>query len=253
MASRADVPIALHLDHLTDDDLVAEAVRGPLRPYVSSLMYDGGALPYAENLARTKQVVDDGHAAGLWVEAELGYVGGQARRRAERARPRRPDRSRRGRRVRGQRPGVDALAVAVGSSHAMTTRTARLDHRLIAALRCRGARAARAARVVRRTRRRAGPRRVGRDDEDQRRHRPQRRDDRVRPHEPRRPTRRSPTRAATSAPRATPCARRPCGCWTCSPDDDGRGGPAGLASPTAGDPSTPVTQQGPRRTSREVV
>ena len=50
---------------------------GAPAPYVSSLMYDGGALPYAENVARTKQVVDDGHAFGLWVEAELGYVGGK--------------------------------------------------------------------------------------------------------------------------------------------------------------------------------
>ncbi len=134
MASRADVPIALHLDHLTDEDLVAEAVRGPLRRYVSSLMYDGGALPYAENLSRTKAVVDDGHAAGLWVEAELGYVGGKPGAAQSAHSP-------------GVRTdpveavefvnatGVDALAVAVGSSHAMTTRTARLDHRLIAALR----------------------------------------------------------------------------------------------------------------------
>ena len=54
-------------------------------------MFDGGALPYAENVARTKRVVDDGHAVGLWVEAELGYVGWEARGGAERALPRRTD------------------------------------------------------------------------------------------------------------------------------------------------------------------
>jgi fructose-bisphosphate aldolase class II len=134
MASRADVPISLHLDHLTDEDLVAEAVRGPLRRYVSSLMFDGGSLPYAENLSRTKQVVDDGHAAGLWVEAELGYVGGKPGAAQSAHSPGvRTDPVEAAEFV--ATTGVDALAVAVGSSHAMTTRTARLDHRLIAGLR----------------------------------------------------------------------------------------------------------------------
>jgi fructose-bisphosphate aldolase class II len=134
MASQADVPIAVHLDHLTDDDLVAAAVRGPLRPYLSSLMYDGGALPYAENLARTRQVVDAGHAAGLWVEAELGYVGGKAGAAQSAHAPGvRTDPVEAAAFVAAT--GVDALAVAVGSSHAMTTRTARLDHQLIADLR----------------------------------------------------------------------------------------------------------------------
>ena len=133
VASRADVPIAVHLDHLTDDDLVAEAVHGPLRRYLSSLMYDGGPLPYAENLARTKRVVDDGHSVGLWVEAELGYVGGKpgAAQSAHAPGVRTdPDEAL----AFVESTGVDALAVAVGSSHAMTEQTARLDHDLIAAL-----------------------------------------------------------------------------------------------------------------------
>ncbi len=132
LASGAETPFGIHLDHLIDDALVEDAIHGTLRPYVSSLMYDGGALPYAANLARTQQVVEAGHAAGLWVEAELGYVGGKAGAAQSAHAP-------------GVRTdpdeavafvaatGVDALAVAVGSSHAMTTRTARLDHALIAA------------------------------------------------------------------------------------------------------------------------
>jgi fructose-bisphosphate aldolase class II len=133
MASQADVPIAVHLDHVTDDDLVAEAVRGPLRPYLGSLMFDGGALPYAENVARTKRVVDDGHAVGLWVEAELGYVGGKPGAAQSAHSPGvRTDPDEAAAFVAAT--GVDALAVAVGSSHAMTTRTARLDHELVAAL-----------------------------------------------------------------------------------------------------------------------
>lgn len=133
LATRAEMPLAIHLDHLTDDDLVAEAIEGPLRPYVSSLMYDAGALPYADNLARTAQVVAAGHAAGLWVEAELGYVGGKPGAAASAHAPGvRTDPTEAAAFV--SETGVDALAVAVGSSHAMTSRTARLDHERIAAL-----------------------------------------------------------------------------------------------------------------------
>ena len=133
LASRTDTPCGIHLDHLIDDSLVEAAIDGPLRPYVSSLMYDGGALPYAANLARTQQVVGAGHAAGLWVEAELGYVGGKAGAAQSAHAPGvRTDPAEAVAFV--SATGVDALAVAVGSSHAMTTRTARLDHELVAAL-----------------------------------------------------------------------------------------------------------------------
>ena len=43
----------------------------------SSLMFDAGALPYADNVARTARAARQAHDAGLWVEAELGYVGGK--------------------------------------------------------------------------------------------------------------------------------------------------------------------------------
>jgi fructose-bisphosphate aldolase, class II len=133
LAEEAPVALAVHLDHLTDADLVSSAVDGRLRPLISSLMYDGGALPYADNLARTRDVVDRSHRAGLLVEAELGYVGGK---------PDAPISAH----TAGVRTdpteatdfvaatGVDALAVAVGSSHAMTERSAALDHELIARL-----------------------------------------------------------------------------------------------------------------------
>jgi fructose-bisphosphate aldolase class II len=136
LADEAPVPLAVHLDHLTDGELVESALHGPLRPLVGSLMYDGAALPYAENLARTRQIADAGHETGLWIEAELGYVGGKAEA------PEPP----RGAHAPGVRTdpdeaadfvaatAVDALAVAVGSAHAMREQTARLDHDLIARL-----------------------------------------------------------------------------------------------------------------------
>lgn len=131
LAEESSVPLAVHLDHLTDDDLVTAAVRGRLRPLVGSLMYDAGALPYAENLDRTREVVTAGHDAGLWVEAELGYVGGKpGAPLSAHAAGVRTDPAEAAEFVAAT--GVDALAVAVGSSHAMTRQTARLDHDLIA-------------------------------------------------------------------------------------------------------------------------
>ncbi len=130
LAEDAAVGLAVHLDHVTDPDLVTAAVSGSLRPLLGSLMYDGGPLPYAENVARTREVAGHAHAHGLWVEAELGFVGGKADA-ASSAHDRgvRTDPEQAAEFVAAT--GVDALAVAVGSSHAMTEQSARLDHHLI--------------------------------------------------------------------------------------------------------------------------
>jgi fructose-bisphosphate aldolase class II len=130
IARQASAPIALHLDHVTDDALFAEG----LDSVFSSIMYDAGALAYDINVERTAAAVRQAHSAGLWLEAELGYVGGKpdAPLSAHAADVRTdPDEAERYVRA----TGVDALAVAVGSSHAMTERMARLDVELIARLR----------------------------------------------------------------------------------------------------------------------
>ncbi|MEV5355285.1 class II fructose-bisphosphate aldolase [Streptomyces sp. NPDC052693] len=126
-AEQAAVPVALHLDHVQSDALLYQAVDAGF----SSVMYDAARLPYPENLAATRAAVDWAHAHGLWIEAELGQIGGKngrppldahapgARTDPEEARAFVAD------------SGVDALAVAVGSAHAMTTRTAALDHALL--------------------------------------------------------------------------------------------------------------------------
>lgn len=126
-AERAAVPVALHLDHVQSDDLLRQAQAAGF----SSVMYDAARLPYAENLAATRAAADWAHAQGLWIEAELGEVGGKngeppldahapgARTDPAQARAFVTD------------SGVDALAVAIGSTHAMTTRTATLDHDLL--------------------------------------------------------------------------------------------------------------------------
>jgi fructose-bisphosphate aldolase, class II len=125
-ARTAAVPIAVHLDHATTSGLVREAVALGL----GSVMYDASALEYEHNLARTAEVAAYCHGRGVWVEAELGEVGGKDGVHAPGAR------TDPGEAVRFvAATGVDALAVAVGTSHAMTDRTASVDLELIARLR----------------------------------------------------------------------------------------------------------------------
>ncbi|GAA6527004.1 class II fructose-bisphosphate aldolase [Intrasporangium sp. DVR] len=119
-------PVVVHLDHAEDTELVAEAVRLGL----TSVMYDGSRLTDDANRAETQRVVGLCHAAGVSVEAELGEVGGKDGVHAPGVRTDPGDAARF-----VEETGVDALAVAVGSSHAMTERSALLDIELIAALR----------------------------------------------------------------------------------------------------------------------
>ncbi|WP_435644221.1 class II fructose-bisphosphate aldolase [Streptomyces sp. H49] len=126
-AERAAVPVALHLDHVQSDDLLRQAPDAGF----SSVMYDAARLPYADNLAATRAAADWAHSQGLYIEAELGEVGGKDGRPPldAHAPGARTDPAQARDFVAGT--GVDALAVAVGSSHAMTTRTAALDHALL--------------------------------------------------------------------------------------------------------------------------
>ena len=126
IARSSATPVAVHLDHATDVALVRHAVQLGF----GSVMYDASKLPFADNVAATRAAARRCHARGLWVESELGEIGGKDGAHAPGARTD-PDEAA----AYVAATGVDALAVAVGSSHAMHTRTARLDHRLIARLR----------------------------------------------------------------------------------------------------------------------
>jgi fructose-bisphosphate aldolase, class II len=125
MARHAAVPVAVHLDHAGSPELVHEAVRLGF----TSVMFDGSSLPYAANIAATAEVVAHCHAHGVGVEAELGEVGGKDGVHAPGARtdPREAADF-------VAATGVDALAVAVGTSHAMLTQDATLDFELIGRL-----------------------------------------------------------------------------------------------------------------------
>ncbi|MFI7489938.1 ketose-bisphosphate aldolase [Micromonospora echinaurantiaca] len=131
VARAAAVDVALHLDHVRDEGLLRQAAEAG----VSSVMYDAAGLPYAANVEATRRAADWAHERGLWIEAELGWIGGKDGEAPldAHAPGARTDPGQAAAYVAATR--VDALAVAVGSRHAMTARTATLDHALIAKLR----------------------------------------------------------------------------------------------------------------------
>jgi fructose-bisphosphate aldolase, class II len=108
LAEGAGVPVVAHLDHGDGLDLCRRAIDCGF----TSVMFDGSALPLAENIALTAEIVAMAHKAGVSVEAELGYVGYHG-----------------GAASRGTDPAevaqfwaqtrVDALAVSVGNDHLM--------------------------------------------------------------------------------------------------------------------------------------
>ncbi|WP_328676320.1 class II fructose-bisphosphate aldolase [Streptomyces sp. NBC_00322] len=131
VAHASTAQLALHLDHVVSVDLLRSADDEGF----SSVMFDASKLPYEENVRATADAVRWGHERGIWIEAELGKVGGKEGETPLDAHAPgvRTDPAEAAAYVAAT--GVDALAVAVGSSHAMTQRTAALDHTLIARLR----------------------------------------------------------------------------------------------------------------------
>ena len=106
------IPIALHLDHGPDFETCKSCIDGGF----TSVMIDGSSLPYEENVALTKKVVDYAHAHGVVVEGELGQLAGiedEVNVSAEDAAYTNPDQ------VYDfvTRTGVDSLAIAIGTSH----------------------------------------------------------------------------------------------------------------------------------------
>lgn len=126
LASSCTAEVSLHLDHVEDAELLRRAAEAGF----SSVMFDASKLEYAGNVAATRDSADWAHANGLYLEAELGAVGGKGGAHTPGVRT---DPAEAAEFVAAT--GVDALAVAVGSSHAMLERTAALDLDLIGRLR----------------------------------------------------------------------------------------------------------------------
>lgn len=109
VAEKASVPVAVMLDHGKDMDLIDQAIELGL-----SVMYDGSGLPFEENIAMTKAVVEKAHQHGVSVEGEIGSLG-QSEEGDETYEEKltTPEQARQF--VDGT--GVDVLAVAVGNAH----------------------------------------------------------------------------------------------------------------------------------------
>lgn len=106
------LPIALHLDHGSSFELCKDCIDGGF----TSVMIDGSHLPYEENVAVTKKVVEYAHARGVTVEGELGQLAGiedEVSVDSDKASYTDPDQ------VLDfvTRTGVDSLAIAIGTSH----------------------------------------------------------------------------------------------------------------------------------------
>lgn len=126
-AKNAKVPVCVHLDH----GVTMEMIYRALRIGFTSVMIDASALPYAENLALTKQVVEMAHAMGASVEAELGrLVTGEAGSKEE------VDKALKAEdfytdpaeaKAFCLETGVDALAIAFGTAHGFYAAQPKLD------------------------------------------------------------------------------------------------------------------------------
>ncbi|MDD3337367.1 MAG: class II fructose-bisphosphate aldolase [Lachnospiraceae bacterium] len=107
LATQASVPVSIVLDHGEKYEHAIDAIAAGF----TDIMVDRSSLPYEENVAQVKELVKIAHAIGVGVEAELGHVGmggdmsqnvftvpSEAKQFVEET-------------------GVDALAVAIGTSH----------------------------------------------------------------------------------------------------------------------------------------
>ena len=127
-AEKAKVPVCVHLDHGTDMDYVKRGMELGF----TSVMYDGSALPMAENYANTCEIVELAHKKGISVEAEVGSMG-----------------AREGGGAGGEsiytdpaeaknfveETGIDALACAFGTAHGLYLKQPKLDFDRLAEIR----------------------------------------------------------------------------------------------------------------------
>ena len=110
-AESSAVPMSLHLDHGEDLDTILKCLNAGF----TSVMIDGSHLKFEENIAMTKRVVDLAHPRKVSVEAELGRLAGVEEKTVEEKEAILTDPDNAEEFV--KRTGVDALAVAVGTSH----------------------------------------------------------------------------------------------------------------------------------------
>lgn len=122
ISRETDIPIAIHLDHARDVDMVRKA----LELGINSVMFDGSALSYEENVEKTTEVVKMAHDLGATAEGEIGIVphGDASVSEADMTDPARAVEF-------AGSTGVDFLAVSLGSVHGMKTASTSLNQGLL--------------------------------------------------------------------------------------------------------------------------
>ncbi len=118
-ADELEQPVALHLDHSRSYDLAARCIEHGY----TSVMIDGSKLPFADNCALSRRVVELAHSAGVSVEGELGHVGQNSQPAGDKQFLTEPNDAARF----VSETEVDALAVAVGTAHGFYTGEVKLD------------------------------------------------------------------------------------------------------------------------------
>jgi fructose-bisphosphate aldolase, class II len=108
LAKTASVPVVVHLDHGKNFDSVMKVLQRGF----TSVMFDGSALEYEQNVKQTAEIVKIAHAMGVSVEGELGYIG-KADVVMDKSMMTQPQQAQ----DFSERTGVDALAVAIGNLH----------------------------------------------------------------------------------------------------------------------------------------
>jgi fructose-bisphosphate aldolase, class II len=116
----AAVPVVAHLDH----GRTLEECREGIDAGFTSVMFDGSALPFAQNVEQTTAVVAMAHAAGVSCEGEIGFVGYAA---GAPSQGTDPDEAQ----AFARQTGVDALAVSAGNVHLQQQAVAELDEGLL--------------------------------------------------------------------------------------------------------------------------
>lgn len=113
-AAAAKVPVALHLDHGTDPEIIKRAVDLGF----TSVMIDASMESFKKNVRRTKEIIDYAHARGAVVEAEIGHVGAGENYENHDESDSQYTTVEEARRFVAE-TGVDSLAISIGTAHGM--------------------------------------------------------------------------------------------------------------------------------------
>ena len=128
-ATQTALPCSIHWDHGRSYEIVSHAIGIGY----NSLMIDGSAYPFEENIRRTKEVVDRFHPMCIPVEGELGHVGAETNYEEALANYQYTDPSQAAEFV--ERTGLDSLALAIGNQHGHYTAPPKINFEILAKVR----------------------------------------------------------------------------------------------------------------------